>query len=43
MITSKAKRNKEKSKGLVEHLVNTKVYKVKFHLVEISVNVKKYY
>ena len=30
-------------KGSQSHLVNTKVYKAKFSLVDVSVNAKKYY
>ena len=30
-------------RGSLSHLVNTKVYKAKFNLVEVSVNVKKFY
>ena len=34
---------KRESSGSQGHLVNTKVHKAKFNLVDVSVNAKKYY
>ena len=43
MATPISSHVKDNQRGSKSHLVNPKVYKAKFNLVEVSVNVKKFY